>query len=86
MSFYKEIKFYDNSFWLKVFFHSNKGGLHGFENEAEAKYCVGDQFKYSILSKINEKFKINNAYEFIIKLQLILLLCGSECHIVCYAQ
>ena len=67
MSFYKEIKSYNNSLWLKVFFHSNKDGLNGFSNEEEAKYCVNNPYKYSILSKINEKFKINNVYEFIIE-------------------
>ena len=63
----REIKKYDNSFWLKVFSHFNADGAFGFEDENEAKYCINDEHKYSILSDINSRYRISGLYEFIIE-------------------
>ena len=62
-----EIKKYNGSHWLKVFYHYNQDGLHGFENESEALYCVNDPYKYSIISLISSRYKYNGSYEFIIE-------------------
>ena len=55
----------DNYSWFLIFHHNVKyGGL--FKDENEALYCRSDN-KFSLLSKINDKFKINDEYfEFMI--------------------
>ena len=61
---YKQHKGY---LWRKVFYHNNTNGEHGFANEAEAKYCINDPNKYSILSTIDSRYKFDGVYEFIIE-------------------
>ena len=62
-----EIRKYDSFQWLKIFYHFNPNGENGFVNASEAMYCVDNEHKYSILSTINRRYKINGLYEFIIE-------------------
>ena len=59
-----EVKIFDNSKWLKVFYHDCTG-QNFFESEEQALYST-DPKKYSILANISSKHKINHKYEFII--------------------
>ena len=55
----------DNYSWFLIFHHNVKNG-DLFKDENEALYCRSDN-KFSLLSKINDKFKINDEYfEFMI--------------------
>ena len=61
---YNEIRTFKGISWLKVFYH-NMENLNGYTNESEAQSCQSDE-KFSILNEINDKFKINNCYEFLL--------------------
>ena len=56
---------YDNSLWLKVFFHNHSTKVC-FDNELEALHC-NSQYKFSILDEITPKMRVNEMYEFIIE-------------------
>ena len=58
---------YNGSKWVRVFYHYNANGAHGFTNEDEAKHCVSDSYKFSILDEITSGQQINGKYEFIIE-------------------
>ena len=61
------IKQYNGSLWLKIFYHYNPEGRNPFINEYEAQYCINNENKFSILLDLDEKFKINGHYEFMIE-------------------
>ena len=63
----REIKKYDNSLWLQIFYHYNPEGKYGFLNEEEALNCTNDENKFSILYTIDSRYKIKGLYEFIIE-------------------
>ena len=67
MNIQQDTKFYNDSYWLKVFYHYNPDGKNGFQDENEALYCINNKYKYSILSSINYRYKIKGLYEFIIE-------------------
>ena len=60
-----EIKYLYNAKWLKIFFH-NSSNQNFFLNQFEVLNCNSIN-KYSILNEINEKFKINNKFEFLLE-------------------
>ena len=60
-----EIGKFQDSFWLKVFFHNSTGNIK-FKDPKEALHCDLPQ-KYSILDTINSNMKTNGKYEFIIE-------------------
>lgn len=60
-----EIAKYDDSLWIKVF-SFDQPTSQCFVNEKEAMH-TNTQYKYSILSEINSRMKINNKFEFIIE-------------------
>ena len=63
----QNIRTYDNSNWLLLFYQNSPNGENHFANEGEALYFVGNDNKYSILSCLNPKFKIRGFYEFMIE-------------------
>ena len=67
MNIQEDLKFYNDSYWLKVFYHYNPDGKNGFEDDKEALHCINNKYKYSILSSINYRYRINGLYEFIIE-------------------
>jgi len=60
-----QIKVEHGTHWLLAFYHNSTGGVF-FENHNEAINCDGLQ-KYSILSEIDERFKFNNKFEFLLE-------------------
>ena len=60
-------KQYNGSLWVKVFYHYNPEGRNHFINESEAQHCINDENKFSILSDIDDNFKIHGYYEFMIE-------------------
>ena len=51
--------------WLKLLYH-NMTNFVGFANEDEAKNCNTEN-RYSILGELNESFKTNHKFEFILE-------------------
>ena len=61
-----EVKFFKNAFWLKLFFHNMTDISNGFSSNEEALHC-NSEGKYSILSELNESYKIQGRYEFLLE-------------------
>ena len=59
-------KFFKRRLWLNLFTHDCMGGTNNFENKNEALSC-NKEGKYSILSELNQSFKIKGKYEFLIE-------------------
>ena len=53
-----------NDSWLLVFFHDSS--IECFKDKKEASYSL-KKHKYSVLKKIDDSFKINGAFEFLLK-------------------
>ena len=60
-----EIGKFNDSFWLKLFFHNCSGNVK-FQDEREALHVNTEQ-KYSILGDINANMKTKGKYEFILE-------------------
>ena len=65
-----EIKEFNNAKWLKIFYHNSSSQIY-FLNKQEALNCKTFH-KYSILGEINNKFLINNKFEFLLEYPEIL--------------
>ena len=65
LSFQLEYKNYLNTHWLKIFHHYSGNGKK-FLDKIEPLLCNTID-KFSILSLINESYKINNSYEFLLE-------------------
>ena len=60
-------KFFNDSLWL-LLFRQNSEDCIPFKDKKSAEYSTSDLKRYSILSKLNTKFKINSEYyEFILE-------------------
>ena len=59
-------KFFKRRLWLNLFSHDCMDGKNNFENKSEALSC-NKEGKYSILSELNQSFKIKGKYEFLLE-------------------
>ena len=59
-----EYKFFQERKWLKVFYHDIRAGIH-FNTIDDARYLVGDENRFSILSEITDRDKIHNYFYFL---------------------
>ena len=60
-----EYKVFEHATWLKIFHHKMKVANDRFDDFDEALFC-NKANKFSILSKINDRYKIMGKYEFLL--------------------
>ena len=60
-----EIKSTYDAHWLKIFYHNSSNGVY-FNNSNDSIFIDTKQ-KYSILQKIDDSFKYNNKFEFLLE-------------------
>ena len=63
--FKNEYKYFNNFYWLKIFYHDCRNN-NFFNNYSEAIYSLNSK-KFSILKNITDKYKINNFFEFLLE-------------------
>ena len=61
-----EYKIFQSAKWLKVFSHNILNSVE-FDDPDEARFCIGKEDKFSILSFINPRDKYKGSYEFLIE-------------------